>query len=101
MRTLIAKLRNDPRHSDIIPLMDMIVDARRFSGWNLAYSSSRGLLDEQLAMTLESGSSAERRDAIDRLLMFMRAMVRSNDQHEQFEEQASASRPLPPGQMLG
>jgi len=101
MRTLIAKLRHDPRHSDIVPLMDMIVDDRKFSGWSLAYSSSRGLLDERLALTLESGSSTERRDAVDRLLMFMRAMVRSNDQHDQFEEQASASRPSAPSQMFG
>jgi len=101
MATLIAKLRHDPRHSDIFPLMDIIVDDRKFSGCSLAYSSSRGLLVERLVLTLESGSSAERTDAVDRLLRFMRAMVRSDDQHDQFEEQASASRPSASSQMFG
>ena len=63
--TLMARIRHDPRHDDLLVVAYDTVERRRFPDWSMAYFGPSQLVSRHVTRLLNDPSPAERRRTTD------------------------------------
>ena len=78
VRTLMASIKRDSRHRDLITLLDRPVSGRRFDGWSLAFAGPSNFVSRIITRSLlETGFKDE--IALTRLIGLMEEFTRADD----------------------
>lgn len=66
LESLLGRLRDDKRHSEMRILLDTFVDKRRYAGWSMGYVRNPALTDELESITVATAQPDMK--AIERLM---------------------------------